>query len=254
VISDNTIQGVGPNITTGYDSGMRGVSIGQGATGSVVGNTVGGFSYVDDGVNTPNFPYAWGIIAADGASGGFVPLEFIRFENNILRDNNLHMVLAMGHGNEVVNNRFEGTAPSERMAGLWFSGENVLVQGNQFWEMEAGIRAAGTDPVDLGLAENAVLIENRFCEVGVPIELQEGSSVTETGSLICPFPNAVIGIVKAAQLSWPDYYGEDYVLEGGPTRAGPWAKVMADLERVDGVLQATVALSDERQHFRLVAR
>jgi hypothetical protein len=182
-----------------------------------------------------------------------IPLEPIHFENNTLLDNNLHMVLLNAHNSEVVNNQFEGTGPSERMAGLWFSGENVLVQGNQFWEMEAGIRAAGTDPVDIGFAENASLIDNRFCEVGVPIELQEGSTVSETGTLSCPFPEPELGIVKSVRLSWPGYYDEDFVLEGAPSAEGPWNPLGAEISIENGSHTTYVPAEVSNQFFRLTA-
>ena len=99
-------------------------------------------------------------------------LQPIRFEGNILRDNQLHMTLLRVDGSSLVNNSFEGTAPGVRPTGLMFSGDNVQVAANRFSDMPLGVLLLGDDPdfgTYLGLATNAKLLGNQFCRVTEPI-------------------------------------------------------------------------------------
>jgi len=242
-IEDNTIKGVSTSTTA--EGSRRGVNLGDGITGSVTGNSISGFSY--SGAGDP-YPYAWGILAI-GIPGptNSAPLDFIRFENNTLRDNNQHLMVIRAINHEILNNHFEGTGLGQRPAGLWFSGENVRVQGNVFRDMEEGIRVGGMDPdwkTILGVATNAMLVDNRFCHVTNSINMQPQATATEQGTLFCPFPDPVL------LLSWP-VIDEGFSVQSGPTPSGPWSTVHTTPTRQNGQNTVVVPAAGDQQFFRL---
>ncbi len=245
VISNNTIRGVGPNTTGAV---LRGIQLERGSTGSVVGNYISGFSYVEDPEIPSPYPFGFGIIAVGGNPGGFTPLQPIRFENNTLWNNNLHMAIFEAQNHEGVNNLFKGTGPSRRMAGLWFSGDNVVVQGNAFEDMEVGIRATGVDPdfgTALGIADNATILNNRFCNVITNIEVQPMATATETGTLMCPFPDPKLMI-----LSWPGIEA-GFSVQSAPAPSGPWTTFDATPVRQNGENRVVVPATGDQRFFRL---
>jgi len=246
-IEDNTIKGVSTSTTA--EGSRRGVDLADGITGSVTGNSISGFSY--SGAGDP-YPYAWGILAIGGTGGqgptNSPPLDFIRFENNSFRDNNQHLMLIRAINHEILNNHFEGTGPGQRPAGLWFSGENVRVQGNVFRDMEEGIRVGGMDPdwqTILGVATNAMLVDNRFCGVTNSINTQPQATATETGTLMCPFPAPALNI-----LSWPGIE-EGFSVQSAPILNGPWSTLNATPIRQNGQNSVVVPVDSEQQFFRL---
>lgn len=252
LIANNTIEGVGPS-PMGAHTGMRGIDLGGGVSGTIISNSISQFAYVDDGVIEPRFPFAWGIIAVEGESPA-TALNHMRFENNTLISNNLHMVILQAHDHDVINNRFQGSAPGDRKGGLWFTGNNVKVQNNVFEDMEVGIRAGGNDGqfgTDLGIANAGVLTDNRFCNVGVNIAIQPMATVSETGTLTCPFPPPALTIGKAALLCWPEIE-QEFVVEGGPTPEGPWTPVDAPLFKENGNHCIAVPTTTNQMYFRLV--
>ena len=244
-IENNTIRGVATSTTP--DQNRRGMELSDGITGFVTGNSIGGFSYTGTG---SQYPHAWGIIAlGNGPSLDQTrPLDFMRFENNTFRDNNQHLMLIRAKGHEIVNNHFEGTGQGERPSGLWFSGENVLVQGNVFRDMEEGIRVGGEDPTygtQLGFATNATLVDNRFCNVTNMVNLQPQATATETGRETCPFAPPVLNI-----LSWPGIE-EGFVVEAAATPNGPWSTLDATPVLQNGQNSVVVEAVTNQQFFRL---
>jgi len=243
-IENNTIRGVATSATAAQN--RRGMELSEGITGFVLGNSISGFSYTGTGAQ---YPHAWGIIAVGlGPSLPETrPVDFIRFENNTFRDNNQHLMLIRAKSHEIVNNQFEGTGQGERPSGLWFSGENVLVQGNTFSDMEEAIRAGGVDPTygtDLGIATNATLVDNRFCNVTTSINQQPQATVTEQGTLFCPPPDPVLTI------SWP-VINEGFSLQSAPAPSGPWTTSEAAVHQ-QGVKNTVVLPADsDEQFFRL---
>ena len=163
-VNDNVITGNGPDAT----GTQEGIQIGTGVAGEVKRNTISDHAYV--GSTNPT-PFSFGILAEDNLDfgvGPLVALQPIRFEGNILRNNQLHMTLLRVDGSSIVNNSFEGTAPGFRPTGLMFSGDNVLVAANGFSDMPLGVLLFGDDPdfgTYLGLATNARLVGNQFCHV-----------------------------------------------------------------------------------------
>jgi hypothetical protein len=145
-------------------------------------------------------------------------------------------------------NHFKGTGPSSRMAGLWFSGDNVVVEGNTFEDMEAGIRASGNDPdfaTALGIADNATILNNRFCNVTTNIEVQSMATAAETGTLTCPFPDP-----KQVNLSWLGIE-EGFFVKSASTPGGPWRTLNATPVRQDGQNSVVVPAAADQQFFRL---
>lgn len=220
VVSDNTITGNGPDFT-----GVQyGVHIFAGATGEVSRNTISDHAYV--GTTDPN-PWAFGILALDDMNFGGAPLEPlkpIRFEGNALRNNQWHMALLRGDGSTIVDNTFDGTAPGLRPTGLALSGENLTVAHNRFSNMPKGIVLLGNDPdfgTYLGIAHNAQLNTNRFCNVTNTVTLEPLATGTEQGTLTCGAPPA-LAIAPAVLLSWP---GEEvgWTVESATSLDGPWA-------------------------------
>jgi hypothetical protein len=247
-ILDNTIIGQGP--TTGEQP--VGIRIGHGAGGEVRRNIISGFSYVEPQSPDP----AWGILALpDTGNGGFSFLEPIVIEGNTLRDNQGHLGIAAfaGGGTTVTNNTLVGTAPGERKFGIAMTGENVTITGNRFSQMEEGIRAVGDDPVwgtEYGFADDVQLIDNRFCDVANPINVQPQATATEQGTLLCPFPEPVLDIASAVLLSWPDFE-DGYLVESAPTPEGPWTPLDATPFLEAGQIRVAVATTGEQQYFRL---
>lgn len=90
-----------------------------------------------------------------------------------------------GDGSMIVNNAFEGTAPSYRPGSLYFSGDNVKVVANRFDNVETGILLLGNDR-DFGnfygIASNAKAVANRFCEVDEPIEVENPATGKQAGN------------------------------------------------------------------------
>jgi len=128
---------------------------------------------------------------------------------------------------------------------LWFSGANVQVLGNQFSDLEQGIRLAA-HPGIVGTATDAALIDNRFCTVATNIVTEIGASATEQGTLICPFPDPVLKI-----LSWPGIE-EGLSVESAQTPYGPWSTLDAAPIRQNGRNSVTVQAESDQQFFRLV--
>ena len=123
-------------------------------------------------------------------------LQPLIIEGNTLRDNQMHIALIKGDGSVVRNNRFQGTAPGIIPVGLAVTGTNVTIANNQFENMEEGIRLMGNDPTCgtiLGIAVNAQVTSNRFCEVTTPITVQPLASATQAGTLRLPFPATAAG-------------------------------------------------------------
>jgi hypothetical protein len=247
-ILDNTIIGSGP--TTGEQP--IGIRIGRGAGGEVKRNTISDFSYVD-----PQSVYpAWGMLALpDIADGVYSFLPPIVIEGNTFRDNQGHLgiVAFAGAGTTVTNNTFVGTAPGARPCGLAMTGENVTITGNRFSQMEEGIRLVGDDPVWgtlFGITDDAQLIDNRFCDVANPINLQPLATATEQGTLFCPFPEPVLDIASAVLLCWPEFE-DGYVVETAPTPDGPWTPSDATPFLEAGQTCIAVATTGEQQYFRL---
>jgi hypothetical protein len=256
VIENNTIQGIGPTPDRTPDINvLSGVQLRQGVTAKVTSNSISGFSY--NGSDSP-FPFNFGILCNGSDFPDFVPLDPMRFENNTLRDNDVHILSMKGVQHKIIGNRFIGTGESERRIGVWISDAEedsaALIRENFFEELPVGILAAGEDPVFdtvAGVAHDTQIVDNRFRDVEAPIEIQPTGTAIESGTLVSPFPEPELGIVKSVNLSWPDYYGKDYMLEGAPTPQGPWTEVGAQLELVEGSLQTAVEINDEQQYFRL---
>jgi hypothetical protein len=247
-ITDNTIIGPGP--TTGGQP-PYGISIKQGTLGEVKRNSISNMSYVG---TTVEFPFGVGILAINQVTfpiGGV--LEPVLFEENTFRDNQMHIVLFRGDGSTITNNTISGTAPGLRPAAILVSGENVTIAGNRFSQMGEGIQVMGDDPewgTLFGLADDVQLIDNRFCDVANPINMQLQATATEQGTLLCPFPEPVLDIASAVLLCWPEFE-EGYVVETAPTPEGPWTPSDATPFLEAGQTCIAVATTAEQQFFRL---
>jgi len=245
-IENNTIRGVSTSTTAEHS--RRGMDLKQGITGSVTGNSISGFSYSGEG---DQYPYAWGILAIGYGHPGLDstdPLDLMRFENNNFQDNNQHLMIIRAINHEILNNHFEGTGLGQRPAGLWISGENVRVQGNVFRDMEEGIRVGGMDPdfgTILGVATNAMLVDNRFCDVTNSINMQPQATATEQETFFCPFPDPVPNI-----LAWSGIE-EGFSVQSAPTPSGPWSTLDATPIRQNGQNRVVVPAAGEQQFFRL---
>ena len=247
LVADNTITGVGPNTA---NDGMVGISLLEGAVGTVARNTISGFSYIGDGSNRGGLR-AFGILAlSSDFPGNVVPLEPMTFERNVLRNNQVQFGLILGDDSVVTNNTFEGTALGANPAGLWFSGSNVQVVGNQFRDMPGGILLAGLGAA-VGNAANAMLIDNRFCDVTTPINQQPQATATEQGTSLCPFPNPVLDIASAVLVCWPEVE-EGFSVETAPTMDGPWTPSESSHFLENGSQCVAVPTSSDQQFFRLV--
>jgi len=253
-VFDNTIAGVG--LTTTADA-LQGLRLGAGTVGKVARNTVRGFAY--DGPLGPGIhPIPFGILRISSGNPRLA-LEPMTFEDNVLRENQVHMASFHSDDSVIRNNAFdenlpftsEPPPPLDTAVGLWFSGENVQVTGNQFRDLEQGIRLGGGDPYPFGIPTNATLIDNRFCDVATQVYSEPGASYSEQGTLTCPFPDPVLNIAKSVLLSWPEIE-EGFVVEWAPTPGGPWTNVAATYFLQDGSHAVSVPTDGEQQFYRLV--
>lgn len=249
-VTENTITGIGPSTA---EANMRGIFVGEGAVGNVTRNTISGFSNSSEPTDEPPL-LAFGILGiGKGFPTNVASLSPMSFEGNVLRSNQVHFGLVLGHNSTIDNNTFEGTAPGERPTGLWISGENVQATGNLFRDLPVGIEVAGEDPdfgTILGIATNAMLIANRFCNVDTNITLQPLATATETGTLTCPFPEPELDIAKSVLLSWPGIE-EGFVVESAPAPEGPWTGVKAAAFLQDGNHGVSVPTDSDQKYFRL---
>jgi nitrous oxidase accessory protein NosD len=207
VVSDNTITGNGPDATGVQD----GIQILTGATGEVSRNTISDHAYT--GTTDPT-PYSVGVVAFDqihffGAQP-LAALHPIRFEGNVFRNNQFHLTVMRGDGSTIFDNTFDGMAPGRRPMGLGLSGENLLVGGNRFSNLPQGIVLFGNDPdfgTNLGIAHNAGLSGNRFCNVTNTVTIQPLATATERDTLTCPFPvelTSIIPTTNGVSVAWTD--------------------------------------------------
>jgi hypothetical protein len=247
VVSDNTITGNGPDAT----GSQAGVLIYAGATGEVSRNTISDHAFI----GTDPTSFAVGVEAYDVFDFGqspLAPLKPIRFEANVLRNNQLHLLVLRGDGSTIVDNTFDGTAPGRRPMGLGLSGENLLVARNRFRNLVQGIVLFGNDPqfgTSLGIAHNAQLTTNRFCNVATNIIVEPLATDTEQGTLTCGAPPA-LAIRPAVLLSWPG--DEDgWTAESAPAVDGPWTPLIATPFLQGGRHNMAVPTDTERRFFRL---
>jgi hypothetical protein len=249
VVSDNTITGNGPDAT----GVQNGVHIFAGATGEVSRNTISDHAYV--GTTDPT-PWAFGILALDDMNFGDAPLQPlkpIRFEGNVLRNNQWHMAMVRGDGSTIVDNTFDGTAPGARPTGLGLSGENLVVARNRFSNLPQGIVLFGNDPdfgTYLGIAHNAQLTTNRFCNVANRITVEPLASANEQGTLACPVSPPALAIAPAVLLSWPAEE-DGWSVESAPAVSGPWTPLVATPFLQGGGRNVAVPTDAEHRFFRL---
>lgn len=247
-LENNTISGPGPLHT--IDS-ISGIFIREGVDGRITGNTISGYSYVGTG---PDFPVAIGIEVANEANyPAFGIVLPVIIEGNTLRDNQIHIALIKGDNSEVINNRFQGTAPGIIPVGLAATGTNVTIANNQFENMAEGIRLMGNDPkfgTLLGIAVNAQVTSNRFCGVTTNITVQPLASATQVGTLVCPFPPPTLVIAPAVLPSWPAIE-TGYVVECATNAAGPWVSLGIPPIVVGNEASVTVKAAGAAKFFRL---
>jgi hypothetical protein len=248
-VVDNTITGVG--LTTASDP-LQGIHTKDGTTGLVARNTVSGFAH-DGPVGPELHPIPFGILRL---SRNDMPLPPMTFEDNVLRDNQVHLAFFKSDNSIVRNNTFEGNFPLiedagsltpilQAAAGLWFSGADVQVIGNQFSDLVQGIRLAALGDDFLGNATNARLSDNRVCSVATNIVAETGASYTEQGTLTCPFPAPALSI-----LSWPGIE-EGFSVQSAPAPSGPWTTFNATPIRQNGQNRVVVPSAADQQFFRL---
>jgi len=247
-VSDNTILGNGPDT----EGRQLGILIYAGAAGEVRRNIVTDHAYV--GTNDP-VPFSAGILADDGEDfllgAPLVALQRIHFEGNILRNNQIDLLLLRGDESTIVNNQFEVAAAGLRPTGLAFSGDDVLVTSNRFSDLETGILLFGDDPeygTYLGIASNAVLIANGFCNVATNIVVEQYATHTEQETVECPPPKLDI---RAVQLSWPYSYS-GYSVQAAPAAEGPWSTLDTTPSLQDKQHAVVIQADNDQQFFRLV--
>jgi nitrous oxidase accessory protein NosD len=249
IFADNTITGIGPS-DHGAQQGLR---ILCGASGVVRRNTITDHSHTA-GVAPGN---AIGIVAFDDNRFGttnLMSLQPLRFEGNVFRNNQNHMVVMRGDGSVILNNQFEGSAPGARASGLVVSGKDVFVATNRFADVGTGVVVLGNDPdfgTMLGISTNVQLVANRFCDV-TPLVLVEplATGTTEIGSVTCPFSPPLLAIAPAVLLSWPGA-DDDWTVESATNAAGPWTASDATPFKQYGRNGIAVPTEGERRFFRL---
>lgn len=251
---DNTVTGVG--LATTADPQV-GIDISGGTAGLTARNTIRGFAY-DGEIGPPNgHQLSFGVVRlGSGFPDDTQRIDPMTFEDNVFRDNQVHLAFFKADGSVVRNNLFDGNVPFlvnepprlQAPAGLWFSGANVQVTGNQFRDLEQGIRLAANDP--FGTATEAMLIDNTFCDVATRLTTEPGADSVEQGSRVCPFPDPELVSERAVILTWPWYY-ESHRLERAPSLDGPWSVVDATPVVRDGKTWVAVPATSGAGLFRL---
>jgi nitrous oxidase accessory protein NosD len=154
-IQGNIITGVGPT-----DTGLQnGIEIYDGTTGEISNNTITDYFYTGGGLG-----FSLGI---DATSAGMP----VRYTHNFFQNNQVGLFTQYGQGSQFVNNTFEGPG-----YGIVTSDSGDQIVNNQFTGSTIGIGLLGLDPdfgTTLGIASDATLIANRFCNVAVPIRVEQ---------------------------------------------------------------------------------
>ena len=158
-VERNLIRGFGPSGT----AAQTGIVIRPGAGGEVKQNLITGHDYTG-----PDLRFSFGI----DAQGFGEPLLPIRYVENVFQDNQVHLLSLFSSGAQVAANTFEGPGTGAFNIGIASSGSADRIIANRFRNLTSGVILAGNDPIfgtTLGIASDATLIGNRFCEVSTPI-------------------------------------------------------------------------------------
>jgi hypothetical protein len=160
-IQGNIIKGFGPT-----DAGTQnGIEIHDGTTGEVSNNTITDHFYTGGGLG-----FSLGISASS-------PGMPVRYTHNFFQNNQIGLFTQYGQGSQFVNNAFEGPG-----YGIGTSDSGDQIVNNQYTGSTIGIELLGDDPdfgTTLGIASDATLIANRFCNAAVPILVEELVEGTE---------------------------------------------------------------------------
>jgi hypothetical protein len=244
-IEDNVITGIGP---TGLGT-QWGIGIGPSATGVVTRNVVSDHSFIgtelgfSDGINA----------MGSGLETGEY-LQPIRYEGNILRNNQIGLNSLLSDGSQFVNNTFLGPGTGYRSHALVVSGKGMQIISNRVSNLPTGILLLGNDPdfgTTLGIATNATLIGNRFCDVATPINIEPlVTGTTNQGTLVGPFPPPLLTIAPAILLAWPAIE-TGYVVECATNSAGPWVPLGIPLTFTGNEATVAVKTTETAKYFRL---
>jgi hypothetical protein len=261
-IAENGVIGVGPTA-----SGPQiGILIGTGASGEVKRNIISDHFSTRGDTDYPSV----GLLAMDeGLLFGWrqnpAPLLSVSCESNTFRLNQHHLNCFKGNGARISNNTFEGAGAGFRPTGLMLSGESTLVKGNWFSEIPTGITLLGEDPdygTTLGIARDATLLDNRFCHVTMPVNVQSlAVGITNQGTVLCPLPAPTLTIERrlivpgTVFLSWPKYPDAWlYELEIAPTPQGTWVPVGKSSLEIHDTKSIALETDNSPRFFRLRSR
>lgn len=158
------------NVIYGYgltDSAVQtGIQIRQGAGGEIKHNVVTGHYYTG-----PDLRFSYGI----DANGLGVALPSIHYVGNVFHENQIHLASFFASGAQFIENTFEGPGAGAFNIGIASSGTTDRILANRFRNLTSGVLLAGDDPVfgtTLGIASDATLIGNGFCDVGAPVTIE----------------------------------------------------------------------------------
>jgi len=161
-IAGNVIRGVGPTAA----GAQTGIQLREGTGGEVMHNLISGHNYTG-----PDILFSLGIHAQ-----GFGETLFpIRYVENVFKDNQVHLGSFFSSGAQFVANTFEGPGAGAFNIGIASSGSTDRIAANTFRRLTSGVLLVGDDPVfgtTLGIASDAMLMGNRFCEVSAPIVVE----------------------------------------------------------------------------------
>ncbi len=173
-IEDNIIRGYGPT-----DSAVQtGITILSGGIGGEVKhNLITGHNYTG-----PDLLFSLGI-NANGSPAALLPIQYV---GNVFQDNQVHLASFFATGAQFVENVFEGPGAGAFNIGIASSGNADRIIANRFRNLTSGVVLAGDDPIfgtTLGIASDATLLGNRFCEVGTPLLVEPlATGVQERGT------------------------------------------------------------------------
>jgi len=207
-LQGNTVRGLGPT-TLGYQVG---VFIAPGTSGLIKGNRIEDHFAT---ITSPNQRHSAAILMTYDEN--HLPHKAVRMEGNTLIGNQQGIAISEGNGVEIVRNVIQGRGTGVSHHGIVLTGDRAVIAENQISAMPKGILLLDAANRFLGwdtkLASQTLILGNRFCEVGLPVQQDAGVwGTVELGTLACPAEAAAQGTLHLAPTA--AVAGESVILSG----------------------------------------
>jgi nitrous oxidase accessory protein NosD len=256
-VETNTVTGVGPT-----EAPFAGITIRNGASGVVRGNTIRGHTYAGtaNAVGAGIAAYDDNAYTTNRSPMRFMPLLPIRFEGNTFSNNSEHLVLVGANDTEVSNNIFEAAGPS-RWGGVVLGGStNCTVSNNDFAVATKGVVLFGPNDYlfsgwpAAGMATAVHLAANWFCNVAQAFQFRSPTAmIAEQGTEFCPFKPVIQGMSTPGILTVRSWHGDVLVIETS-TDVAAWVPVHTNLSTLPCLIYEDWPTNIAPQRFYRVLR